>query len=63
MIKRMYIVLTATFILLTYSSYHVNVSAKSVNKIRPVEEVDRNAGHSTGKILITNVTCGGNLSN
>ena len=62
--KRNYIFLAATIIFFTESSYRLNNPAKIINKTRAIEASgDKSAGQRTGKIFLTNVTCGGNLSN
>ena len=62
--KRNYIFLAATIIFFTGISYHLNNPAKITNNTRAIEiPGDKSAGQRMGKIFLTNVTCGGNLSN
>jgi len=64
--KKIYLLLSATIIFFIYSSYRVNNAAKAIynHKIKVTKAVsDKSVGHSTGKVFVTNVTCGGNLSN
>jgi hypothetical protein len=62
--KKNYLIITAAFIFLTDSSYRADNRAMANNKINALPcAVDKSVGQCTGKVFITNVTCGSNLSN